>query len=124
LVVLDFRSFAASDPELQLREPNENNEACTAVSTVRSILTSEWLEIDSQLLVYRVCGSGFLHHMVRNLVGTMLEIGRGQFAADAMPKIMSARSRAAAGPTAPACGLFLHAVHYDESARDIETEPA
>lgn len=125
----DFRSFAASDPELRLRDPNENDEACAVVSTVRSIFASEWFirewpEAAGELLVYRVCGSGFLHHMVRNLVGTMLEIGRGQFAADAMPQILSARSRSAAGPTSPAGGLFLHAVHYDQSACATEPEPA
>ena len=60
------------------------------------------------LLVYHVQGSGFLHHMVRNLVGTFMEVGRGQIAAD----ILAARARPAAGPTAPARGLFLHSVQY------------
>ncbi len=119
----DFRSFAASDPELRQREEDGSDEVGTAVSTVRCIETSEWQEADRELLVYRVCGSGFLHHMVRNLVGTMLEIGRGQFAADAMARILLARSRAAAGPTAPACGLFLQAVHYDATGGTKETEP-
>ena len=64
------------------------------------------------LLVYRVRGSGFLHHMVRNLVGTMLDIGRGRIPVDEIPKILAARSRSAAGPTAPAQGLFLHSVEY------------
>jgi len=54
--------------------------------------------------------------MVRNLVGTMLEIARGQFAPDAMLKIIAARSRSAAGPTAPAKGLFLHSVEYGEDS--------
>jgi tRNA pseudouridine38-40 synthase len=64
------------------------------------------------LLVYRVRGNGFLHHMVRNLVGTMLDVGRGRLGVEAIPAILSARSRAAAGPTAPARGLFLLSVEY------------
>jgi len=50
--------------------------------------------------------------MVRNLVGTMLDVGRGRLAVEDIPKILAARSRAAAGPTAPAQGLFLHSVEY------------
>jgi tRNA pseudouridine38-40 synthase len=50
--------------------------------------------------------------MVRNLVGTMLEVGRGQLALEEVPKILAARDRSAAGPTAPARGLFLHSVEY------------
>jgi tRNA pseudouridine38-40 synthase len=74
------------------------------------------------LLVYRVRGSGFLHHMVRNLVGTMLDVGRGRLSADAIPAILAARSRSAAGPTAPAQGLFLHSVEYDEHEVAQRTE--
>jgi tRNA pseudouridine38-40 synthase len=65
------------------------------------------------LLVYRVRGNGFLHHMVRNLVGTMLDVGRGRLRCEEIPRILAARSRAAAGPTAPARGLFLCSVEYD-----------
>ncbi len=131
----DFRSFAASDPELRERgrgadghetgsqsagyedaQPEDSATlGATMGTTVREIFSSQWAESNGHLLVYRVRGSGFLHHMVRNLVGTMLEIGRGQFARDAMVGILAARSRAAAGPTAPACGLFLHSVEYDEA---------
>jgi tRNA pseudouridine38-40 synthase len=50
--------------------------------------------------------------MVRNLVGTMIDVGRGQLALDEIPGILAARSRSAAGPTAPARGLFLHSVEY------------
>jgi tRNA pseudouridine38-40 synthase len=63
-------------------------------------------------LVYRVRGNGFLHHMVRNLVGTMLDVGRGRLHPTDIPGILAARARAAAGPTAPPTGLFLHSVEY------------
>jgi tRNA pseudouridine38-40 synthase len=68
-----------------------------------------------------VRGSGFLHHMVRNLVGTMLDVSRGQLQLSDIPAILAARSRSAAGPTAPARGLFLHSVEYDE--RESYEEP-
>jgi tRNA pseudouridine38-40 synthase len=118
----DFLSLAASDPDLTGRGEEEsevetNGETgIPARSTIRTIFSSEWSESPGDLLIYRVRGNGFLHHMVRNLVGTMLEIARGQFAAGSMPAILDARSRSAAGPTAPARGLFLHSVEYPEDA--------
>jgi tRNA pseudouridine38-40 synthase len=51
-------------------------------------------------------------------VGTMLDVGRGQIALDALPGILAAESRSAAGPTAPARGLFLHSVEYDPPIMD------
>jgi tRNA pseudouridine38-40 synthase len=86
-------------------------------ATVRTIFSSAWEERESEggnLLVYRVRGNGFLHHMVRNLVGTMLDAGRGHLELSEIPAILAARSRSAAGPTAPARGLFLHSVEYDD----------
>ncbi|WP_263358226.1 tRNA pseudouridine(38-40) synthase TruA [Acidicapsa ligni] len=109
----DFTSLAASDPDMSSRA--EEDEAA-ADSNVRAIFSSEWREEPGDLLIYHVRGNGFLHHMVRNLVGTMLEIARGHFPADAMPKILAAQTRSAAGPTAPARGLFLHSVEYPPGA--------
>jgi tRNA pseudouridine38-40 synthase len=82
---------------------------------VRTIFSSAWEQReteDGKILVYRVRGNGFLHHMVRNLVGTMLDVGRGRVGSETIPGVIAARSRAAAGPTAPAQGLFLHSVKY------------
>jgi tRNA pseudouridine38-40 synthase len=115
----DFRSFAASDPDLTMRINERDGDSAVqteARSTVRSIFGSEWRQQMTDgfdLLVYRVRGNGFLHHMVRNLVGTMLDVGRGYIKLDDIPRILGARDRAAAGPTAPARGLFLHSVEYD-----------
>ena len=111
----DFISLAASDSDLASRgEDLEENAETGAKSTIRTIFSSDWSENAADFLIYRVRGNGFLHHMVRNLVGTMLEIGRGQFPAGSMRRILEARSRSAAGPTAPAKGLFLHSVEYSE----------
>ncbi|MBS1805255.1 MAG: tRNA pseudouridine(38-40) synthase TruA [Acidobacteria bacterium] len=115
----DFRSFAATDPDLATRAGETDADATVQTetrTTVRTIFASEWQEQTADgfhLLVYRVRGNGFLHHMVRNLVGTALDVGRGYRNVEEIPKILAARDRAAAGPTAPARGLFLHSVEYD-----------
>lgn len=66
----------------------------------------------SHELIYRVRGDGFLHHMVRNLVGTFLLVGKGTLAASDIGRILAARDRSAAGATAPAAGLCLVSVEY------------
>ncbi len=90
---------------------------------VKTIHSSAWTRKDG-LLVYRVCGSGFLHHMVRNLVGTMVDVGRGSRSPADLPTILASRNRAAAGPTAPASGLFLVEVQYEPSAAATAYSPA
>ena len=64
------------------------------------------------MLIYEIRGSGFLHHMVRNIVGTLLEVGRGKLTARDVTRILEARNRTQAGPTAPAQGLCLVKVEY------------
>jgi tRNA pseudouridine38-40 synthase len=117
----DFLSFAATDPDQSTRSgesaPVEGEEGEPQKNAIRTIFNSGWREQqmpDGNLLVYRVRGSGFLHHMVRNLMGTMLDVGRGYTPAAAIPEMIAARARAAAGPTTPARGLFLHSVEYPE----------
>lgn len=123
----DFQSFAANDPDRSERSRSTDEtgtgergtEAALRIapqSTVRTIYSSAWETRPSEagtMLVYRVRGNGFLHHMVRNLVGTMLDVGRGHLAIEEIPGILAACNRSAAGPTAPARGLFLHSVEYD-----------
>ncbi len=104
----DFTSFAAVDMELGVREG-----VVAGPNPVKTIYASEVLQEDG-LLLYRVTGSGFLHHMVRNVVGTLVDVGRGRLEAGAMRAILEAKDRTAAGPTAPAQGLFLVSVEYDE----------
>jgi tRNA pseudouridine38-40 synthase len=98
----DFTSFAAVDPERGRDMP---------VSNVRRILSSNW-ERQGDELVYTVKGSGFLHHMVRNLVGTFILVGKGTLKAEDMARILEARNRSAAGATSPASGLCLVSVEY------------
>lgn len=118
----DFTSFAASQPDRATRESaaaspaensnTENSNEGGAIQPVKTILDSGWERAGRDQLVYRVTGSGFLHHMVRNLVGTMVEVGRGSLALTDLLGILAARDRRAAGPTAPASGLFLLSVQY------------
>jgi tRNA pseudouridine38-40 synthase len=125
----DFLSFAATGPDMTSRSLDEDDEPGErplprpgfqikppAPATVKTIFSSVWDACpspDGELQVYRVRGSGFLHHMVRNLVGTMLDVGRGRTGVDEIPGILAARDRSAAGPTAPAQGLFLCSVEYE-----------
>lgn len=138
----DFTSFAASDPDLSKRASTPETVPGPRAN-VRTIYNSEWIaESPASLdtvwelgnwgasisrkpsllaqggfLVYRVRGNGFLHHMVRNLVGTFLDVGRGKLRTNGIAEILEARSRPQAGPTAPARGLWLAEVEYSEDLR-------
>jgi tRNA pseudouridine38-40 synthase len=121
----DFFSFAATDPDMAGRDQEYDAERkleALPASAIRTIFSSAWEQRSNELLVYRVRGSGFLHHMVRNLVGTMLEVGRGMLRSDDIARILAAKNRSAAGPTAPARGLFLHSVEYGEQISSRSTK--
>jgi tRNA pseudouridine38-40 synthase len=109
----DFSSFAAVDPDRTARMA-----ADLEIDNVRTLSHSAWRE-DNDLLIYTVRGDGFLHHMVRNLVGTFLEVGRGQRRAAQLGELIGLRNRMEAGATAPARGLFLHSVSYPESGATL-----
>jgi tRNA pseudouridine38-40 synthase len=114
----DFTSFAAVDPDLntrnELADADQHSTPYSLLPTpcLRTIHHSTWRQ-QEDLLIYRITGNGFLHHMVRNLVGTFVEAAAGRISADEIPKILAARNRSAAGPTAPASGLFLVEVEYE-----------
>ena len=97
----DFTSFAAVDPE-RGRE---------GISNVRQVFSSQWRR-ESAELIYEVRGNGFLHHMVRNLIGTFLPVGKGTLKPAEVTRILQAKDRSAAGATAPASGLYLVNVEY------------
>ena len=79
-------------------------------STVRAI-KSFTVEKSGQEIRFTVTGNGFLQHMVRIMVGTLLEVGKGERTADTIPQLFGAR-RSEAGPAVPACGLCLMEVTY------------
>jgi tRNA pseudouridine38-40 synthase len=81
-------------------------------TTEREIFQSAFCNLQSARLVYEVTGSGFLRHMVRIIVGSLVEVGRGRRPADWMGEILASRNRTVAGPTAPPHGLFLVSVDY------------
>jgi tRNA pseudouridine38-40 synthase len=64
------------------------------------------------IVIYEVVGNGFLRHMVRSIVGTLVEVGRGRRAPHSIAALLTGGARADAGVTAPAQGLFLVAVDY------------
>ncbi|MDP2753641.1 MAG: tRNA pseudouridine(38-40) synthase TruA [Nitrospirota bacterium] len=68
--------------------------------------------LDGKFIKLRIEANGFLRHMVRNIVGTLVEIGRGRFTADRIQEILESRDRKLAGPTAPARGLSLERIVY------------
>jgi tRNA pseudouridine38-40 synthase len=93
----DFRGFASS------AEPREN--------TVRTIFRCDVQEEGPEIRV-AVQGNGFLYNMVRNIVGTLVEVGRGHWEPEHIDRILLSRDRRDAGPTAPPDGLTLLCVHY------------
>ena len=93
----DLSSFRAAD--------------CDAADPVRRVLRSE-LEQSGELLTYTIEATAFLRHMVRNIVGTLVEIGTGARAVADILRLLAARDRKQAGPTAPPCGLCLMEVKY------------
>ncbi len=96
----DFSAFSAADDRDE-----------EAKSQVRRIFQSELVR-EGERLVYRVSGSGFLKHMVRNIAGTLIEAGKGNVDAERMRRHLREPSPKA-GPRAPACGLFLMRVDYE-----------
>ena len=78
---------------------------------LRRILLAEWLE-RGRVVVLRLVGDGFLRGMVRSIVGTLLEVGRGRRGPDEIERLLTGRPRSEAGPTAPAHGLVMYEVFY------------
>ena len=95
----DFSAFCDSDAEVG--------------SKIRRVASSFFVfDTRRNLMEYNVCANGFLHHMVRNIVGTLLEVGKGGLSVASVETILRSKNRSNAGPTAPAKGLFLVSVSY------------
>jgi tRNA pseudouridine38-40 synthase len=96
----DFSAFRASD--------------CHAAHAVREVRRLEVGGLSGDELSFVVEGTAFLKHMVRNLVGTLVEVGKGRRPEDWVAEVLASRTRTRAGPTAPAHGLVLEEVFYAE----------
>ena len=94
----DFSSFQAADPD--------------SPDPIREVFRAEWAAREEGFLHFSIEADGFLKHMVRNIVGTLVEVGRGKSGVDEFSGILGARDRRQAGMTAPAQGLFLVGVQY------------
>ena len=94
----DFSSFQAADPE--------------PIDPLREVFKAEWSVEKKNFLFFTIEADGFLKHMVRNIVGTLVEVGQGKISRKEFPKILWARDRRQAGMTAPPRGLFLLEVQY------------
>ena len=93
----DFKSFCTEKPEV--------------TNTVRTIYSLNVIK-EGDMIIIRVTGNGFLYNMVRIISGTLIEIGYGQYPPERMQKILDAKDRSAAGPTAPAQGLTLMGIQF------------
>lgn len=95
----DFKSFCAVGAQVR--------------STVRTIYSCEVGKADDVITI-RMTGNGFLYHMVRIIAGTLLRVGAGEWEPEKIEEILSAKNRAAAGPTAPAHGLTMIGIVYEK----------
>ena len=95
----DFAAFCGAGSDVQ----------GTTQRTIRACR----VERQGDMVLFTVEGDGFLYNMVRIMVGTLLEIAAGRMAADSIPAILDSRDRGMAGPTAPAWGLCLEHVFYE-----------
>jgi tRNA pseudouridine38-40 synthase len=95
----------------ELDEEDATDALTLKQGNVRTVHSSLWARTEDEFS-YTIRGNGFLHHMVRNLAGTFLQVGKGSLQAEDVAAILAARNRSAAGATAPARGLYLVSVEY------------
>ncbi len=100
----DFTSFCAAKAE--------------QTDKVRTIYRIHFFRQSDDLMAIDVTGNGFLYHMVRNIVGTLVEVGKGKIPPTALAPILEAHDRRAAGPTAPPQGLTLWHIEYHKDWLD------
>lgn len=101
----DFRSFC--NPESQVLKRGG--------SAVRTIYAIDIEKDTDGMICMRVVGNGFLYHMIRILAGTLLRVGMGMTAPEEVAVILAKKDRQCAGPTAPACGLTLVGMQYEDA---------
>ena len=101
----DFSSFETSG--------TRDKSVTSGRGAVRTIFSAHLTHPEEELYHLVFAGDGFLRHMIRNLAGTIIEVGQAKRTPEAFEKILASRDRQQAGPTAPACGLTLVSVDYD-----------
>jgi len=105
----DFAAFAASTGS-----EDDDQER----STVREIYATDLVRsADSEELVFTVRGRSFLRYMVRKMVGTLLDVGRGRLTPDDVDNLYELKDRSKSGPTVPAQGLCMVSVEHEEAFR-------
>jgi len=100
----DFASFEASG--------SRDKSITTGRGSVRTVLETSLTETSKNELQFVFTGDGFLRHMVRNLMGSILEVGKGRKTIEEFRNILASKDRSVAAATAPAHGLCLRKVHY------------
>jgi|FLOH01.1.fsa_nt_gi tRNA pseudouridine38-40 synthase len=108
----DFASFEASG--------SRDLTKTTGRGSVRTILDASLHMTGIHFVTLTFSGDGFLRHMVRNLVGTLIDVGKGRTSSEAFSQILATADRKVAGATAPAHGLFLDAVHYGQDCPGLD----
>lgn len=101
----DFKSFCSVNTQVK--------------DTVRTIYSID-IEKDSDKVIIRVNGNGFLYNMVRIIAGTLIQAGTGQIEPETVEKMLEEKNREAAGPTAPAKGLTLVKIEYEEPITNVD----
>lgn len=96
--IFDFKSF--------------ENTGSPRSTSIREVLSARIISLNKNRLVFKICASGFLRYMVRNLIGTIVLAGANKIKPDDFLRILEAKERSKAGPTAPPHGLFLKKVNY------------
>ncbi len=112
----DFTSFAASTGSEEDDKDRDMQRVIHSSEIVREPGRDE--------IAYVVRGRSFLRYMVRKIVGTLIEVGKGRFAPSDIPKIFAARDRSRSGPTVPPEGLYLVALEYPDPADSLATHAA
>jgi tRNA pseudouridine38-40 synthase len=107
----DFTSFAASSGSEEDDRDRDMRRVIYSSELVR--------EGGSEEIVYLVRGKSFLRYMVRKMVGTLLEVGKGRLVPEDIAKLLEARDRTRSGPTVPAEGLYLVSIEYPDPADSL-----
>jgi tRNA pseudouridine38-40 synthase len=112
--VLDVDAMAAAAAQLEGRHDFAAFQTAGAEThTTERVISCSRISAERPLITYDVRGDGFLRHMVRGIVGTLVEVGRGRYRPEWMTEVLLSRDRTRAGRTAPAAGLFLVGVEYE-----------